>query len=113
MKSSRFFPASLRLAAALSGALAFGLPVEATGATAPAAASSAQRGLRPLFEAMLTPAEQAGLHDRMATFGSFEECHAYLDDLFARVVVRGRQSGVAVPGAPAHDPCERFPRLKP
>jgi hypothetical protein len=67
----------------------------------------------PAPMSLMTPDERAEHQRRMSSFKSFEECRAYVDDLHKKMAVRAKERGVAMPTAPARDPCAGLPRLKP
>jgi hypothetical protein len=67
----------------------------------------------PMMMSLLTPAEMDEHRRRMGTFKSYEECHAYIDDLHGKLAARAKARGQAAPTMPARDPCADLPRLKP
>jgi hypothetical protein len=67
----------------------------------------------PMMMSLLTPAEMDEHRRRMGTFKSYEECHAYIDDLRGKLAARAKARGQAAPTMPARDPCSDLPRLKP
>jgi hypothetical protein len=67
----------------------------------------------PMMMSLLTPSEMDEHRRRMGTFKSYEECHAYIDDLRTKLTARARERGQAAPSMPPRDPCADLPRLKP
>ena len=68
---------------------------------------------RPMTGGMLTREAHEEHLRRMASFKTYEECRAYMDDWRARTLSQGRGHAASVASAPGHDECDSLPRGKP
>ena len=68
---------------------------------------------RPMTGGMLTREAHEEHLRRMASFKTYEECRAYMDDWRARTLSQGRGHAASVASAPVHDECDSLPHGKP
>lgn len=58
---------------------------------------------------MMTPQERQAHRARMASFKTYGDCRAYLDEHHQAMVARAQARGRTMPAAPPYDPCNGLP----
>jgi DNA-binding SARP family transcriptional activator len=67
-----------------------------------------RRGAGWSDQAMMTPAERQAHRAKMASFTSYDECHAYADQHHQEMMARAQAKGASAPAVPPRDACLRL-----